>query len=165
MNNRKDSDIDSEGSRDSLDNINTFDSEVPENEEDMKQLEPVREAIRDWKLREQDKNTNTNVNAKSLKSLRNYVSNTGKLYYDLKNYLSTSQNEQKNMEDSYYVSIVTAIGQPGSLSSPLRILLERVLERDLIELPFTVEPNVINSYAKKNLKQNTSNVLSFPDEE
>lgn len=159
MNNR-DSDSDTE-SNDSLERINDYDSEVPENEQDMKQLEPVREAIRDWKLREQDKNTNTNTNAKSLKGLRDYVSNAGKLFYDLKNYLSTSQNNQKNMEDTLYVNIVKAIGQPGSLSSPLRVLLERVLERDLVELPFTVEPKIINTYAKDNLRVNTH----FPDEE
>lgn len=155
-----DSDSDND-SRDSLENINSFDSEVPEKEEDMKEIQPVREAIQEWKLREQDKNTNTNTNAKSLQGLRNYVSKSATLYYDLKNYLTTSQNKQTNMEDTLYVNIVTAIGQPGSLSTPLRILLERVLERDLIELPFTVEPQIINSYAKENLKVGTQ----FPDEE
>lgn len=158
--NSRDSDSDTE-SNDSLERINDYDSEVPENEEDMKQLEPVREAIRNWKLREQDKSTTTNVNAQSLKGLREYVTNAANLYYDLKNYLTTSQNKQKNMEDSLYVSIVSAIGQPGSLPSPIRLLLDRVLERDLVELPFTMEPRVINTYAKENLKVGTQ----FPDEE
>lgn len=156
------SDIDSDNeSRDSLDNINDYDQEVPENVEEIHQINNVRNAIKDWKLREQDKNTNTNNNAKGLKSLREYVTGTANLYYDLKNYLSTSQNKEKNMQDNLYVNIITAIGAPGALSNPLRILLERVLERDLIELPFTVEPRVINTYAEENIKVTTD----FPDEE
>ncbi len=156
------SDTDSDrDSRDSLDNINDFDNEMPENEEEVNQVNNVRNAIKEWKLREQDKNTNTNSNAKGLKTLRSYVTDTANLYYDLKNYLTTSQNKAKNMEDNLYVNIITAIGAPGALSNPLRILLDRVLERDLIELPFTVEPNVINSYAEEKLKVTTD----FPDEE
>lgn len=156
----KDYDSDNE-SGDSLDNINSFDRDVPENPEDMKRLQTVREAIKEWKLREQDKNTNTNSNAKGLKGLRDYVTNSANLYYDLNTYLSTSKNKEKNMEDTMYVNIIKAIGAPGTLASPIVMLLGRLLERDLIELPFTVEPNVINSYAKDNLKVLTE----FPDEE
>lgn len=148
-------------SEDSLGKINSFDHEVPENPEDMERLQSVREAVKEWKLREQDKNTNTNSNAKSLKGLREYVTNSANLYYDLNSYLSTSKNKEKNMEDTMYVNIIKAIGAPGALSSPLLILLGHTLEQDLIELPFTVEPNVINSYVKDNLKVETE----FPDAE
>jgi len=152
---------DSEDSdRDSLDSIAPYENiSVPDDPQEEEKLGSVREAVREWKERELGKNTNQKPNG--LVSLRNYVANSARLYYDLNTYLNTSQNNEKNMEDKLYRSIVGAIGAPGSLPFHTRILLESLLERDLIELPFTIKPNVINSYAKEGIHTETD----FPDEE
>jgi hypothetical protein len=152
---------DTESDRDSLELINDYDGErdIPENE--AMHVNTVREAVKNWKQREMDKNTLKENNTKGLGSLRNYVSKSAQLYYDLNTFMSTSKNNEKNMKDSLYVSIVSAIGNPGSLSFNLRTLLEHFLQRDLIELPFTLETNVINSHAEKGV----SSQRDFPDEE
>ncbi len=159
MSNRVEEDYDSD--RDSLENINDYDGEMNEIPEETNKINNVREAVREWKLREMDKNTNTNANTKTLQPLRKYVANSANLYYDLKNYLSTAQNKESNMKDDIYVKIISAIGFPGALTNPLRVLVERLLERDLVELPFTMEPSIINSYSEKHMKAQTE----FPEEE
>lgn len=155
---------DSESENDRL----SIESPAPEEEvepvediQETEQLNSVRNSIRDWKLREMDANTNGSQKSNGLGGLRNYVSKSAKLYYDLMNYIQTSKNDENNMKDSFYVSIVQAIGIPTALPFSLRMLLEHVLQRDLLELPFTVEPTVINSYAKKGYSVQTE----FPDEE
>lgn len=121
----------------------------------------VRNSVRDWKLREMDANTSETSKANGLGGLRSYVAKTAQLFYDLQTYLNTSKNKEKNMADVLYVSIVEAIGIPATLNQHIRRLLEHFLQRDLVELPLTVEPTVINSYAQKGLEVKTE----FPDEE
>lgn len=148
--------------RDSLSSIDAFDTvESLESPDDKTKVINVRNAVRDWKVREFDKTTENMSNAKGLQRLREYVAKSGRLYYDLANYLKTSQNKDQNMKDTLYVNIVMAIGVPGSLSYHLKTLLESLLERDLIELPYTIEPNVVNAYAKDGLEAQQD----FPQEE
>lgn len=128
---------------------------------DEAQIDTVRNAVRDWKIREFDNTTTPNANAKGLGLLRQYVAKSARLFYDLLNYLQTSRNKEQNMKDALYVNIITAIGPPGSLSFHVKTLLESFLQRDLVELPFTIEPNVVNSYAKKGFTAQQE----FPDEE
>lgn len=156
------SDSDSESETDSLDmtQLETgTDIEIPEEEQE--QLASVRSAVRDWKLNELNKNTTPQSNVKSLQSLRTYVANAGRMYYDLLNYLKTSQNKEQNMKNTLYVNIVSSIGPPGSLSYPVKVLLESILERDLVELPYTLEPTLTNSYAEKGIRAQKE----FPEEE
>ena len=146
--------------------VMSVENEALENEqiEDLEEtnyLKSVRNSIRDWKLREMDANANETSKANGLQGLRNYVSKSAKLFYDLQAYLLTSKNDEQNMKDALYVSIVDSIGMPATLTHHIRLLLEHILQRDLVELPFTVEPKVINSYAKKGLEIQTE----FPDEE
>ena len=153
---------DTESEKDSLESINAFDQDLQSiNEEESTKLEVVRNAIQTWKAKEMDKNTMNASNTKGLGSLRNYVAKSARLFYDLNTYLSTEKNNEANMKDKYYVNIITAIGIPGGLSLHVKSLLEHVLERDLVELPFTLDPNVINTHATKGVRVNTE----FPEEE
>jgi hypothetical protein len=152
---------DTESDRDSLEFINDYDGERNVPEEEVERLNTVRDAIKNWKQREMDKNTLKENESKGLSSLRNYVSKSSELYYDLNTFLKTSKNNEKNMKDSLYVNIVSSIGNPGSLTSHLRTLLNHYLERDLVELPFTLETNMINSQAEKGNRAQTD----FPEEE
>jgi hypothetical protein len=152
---------DSEDSdRDSLDSIAPYENKsLPEDPAEQEKVMNVREAVRAWKARELPKMANSEP--RGLGFLLKYKANSARLYNDLNTYLNTSQNNEKNMADSLYRSIVTAIGAPGSLPFHTRILLESLLERDLLELPFTVKPSVVNTYAKKGMRVETE----FPDEE
>lgn len=153
---------DTESDRDSLESINGFDKQDESvNEEELTKVNKVREAVQSWKTKEMDKNTINQSNSKGLGALRNYVAKSARLYYDLNTYLTTEKNTESNLNDKYYVNIITAIGIPGGLSYHLKDLLQSLLERDLVELPFTLEPKVINSYAKKGERVNTE----FPEEE
>lgn len=153
---------DTESDRDSLESINAFDQEVESmNQEESTKLDTVREAVQTWKTKELDKNTLNVSNTKGLGGLRNYVAKSARLFYDLSNYLSTEKNTETNLNDKYYVKIITAIGIPGGLSYHLKTLIEHMLERDLVELPFTLEPKIINTYASKGVRVNTQ----FPEEE
>ena len=152
---------DTESDKDSLDFINDYDGERPVPQEEIQQVNAVRNAVRSWKEREMENNTLREKNSKGLGSLRNYVSKSSQLYYDLNSFLKTSKNDEKNMKDNLYVSIVTAIGNPASLTSHLRTLMNYYLERDLVELPFTLEKNMINSQAEKGNVAQTD----FPEEE
>ena len=146
-------------SEDSIEGMNNYeDTTDPKTEE---YLQNVRNKVRDWKTREMEKNTNQKTNAKSLDSLRKYVATSAALYYDLLNFLTTSKNNEKNMGDTLYVNIIAAIGSPSSITSHLRTLLQHFLQRDLVELPFTMEPKIINTYAKNGIKSQTE----FPEEE
>lgn len=153
---------DTESDRDSLESINAFDSLAePSNEEESSKLQSIRQAVQTWKAKEMDKNTMNVSNTKGLGALRNYVAKSARLFYDLNTYLSTEKNTETNLNDKYYVQIITAIGLPGGLSYHLKTLIEHVLERDLVELPFTLEPKIINTYATKGERINTE----FPEEE
>jgi hypothetical protein len=148
--------------RDSLSSMEAYDThEEIENPEEKEKITSVRNAIRDWKTRELDKTTDDTANAKGLQNLRRFVAKTARLYYDLLQYLKTSQNKEQNMKDMLYVNIVRAIGAPGTLSFSVKTILETLLQRDLLELPYTIEPQVINSYAKNGLKAQQE----FPEEE
>jgi hypothetical protein len=153
----------SERDTDSIASIEAFDDipETPMDLEEEERINKVRDSIKDWKLRELEANTHFNTKANGLDPLRKFVSKSARLFYDLQNYLTTSQNKQENMKDNLYVMIVSAIGSPGTLSLHGRTLLQSLMERDLIELPLTVEPKIVNSYTKKGLTLNAN----FPDEE
>lgn len=154
----------SDSDKDSIESINEYDTDInvdAENTEDTERLGKVRESIRNWKVREMDKNTASKSSAKGLQSLRKYVANSARLYYDLNNYLNTEKNDEKNMQDSMYVGIISSIGNPGALSLQVKLLLQHILQRDLVELPFTLEPKLINTYAGKGIRAPTQ----FPDEE
>lgn len=147
----------------SVESISRYE-EIPPSESDLKeeeQVDAIRNTIKEWKLRELEKNTRLNKKANGLDPLRNYVAKSARLYYDLQNYLQTEKNKEENLQDSLYIGIVTAIGSPGSLSYHLKTLIQHMLQRDLVELPLTVEPRIVNSYTKKGLVVNTN----FPDEE
>ena len=150
--------------RDSLSSIeahDTLDEAQSPEPEVVEKIHSVRNAVRDWKVREFDKTTEEKANAKGLQNLRNFVSKSARLYYDVTNYIKTSKNNEQNMKDSLYVNIVTAIGIPGSLSFHVKTILESLLQRDLIELPFTIEPKAINTYAKDGMIAQQE----FPEEE
>jgi hypothetical protein len=153
----------SERDTDSIASIEAFDDipETPMDLEEEERINKVRDSIKDWKLRELEANTHFNTKANGLDPLRKFVSKSARLFYDLQNYLTTSQNKQENMKDNLYVMIVSAIGSPGTLSLHGRTLLQSLMERDLVELPLTVEPKIVNSYTKKGLTLNAN----FPDEE
>jgi hypothetical protein len=157
-----DRDTGSDSETDSLSSIEKYDmNEEVENTEDLARVTTVRNTVRDWKLREMDKNTELTSNPSGVSGLRNYVSKSARLFYDLTSYLNTSKNDEKNMKDTLYVSIVDAIGLPATLNLYVKTMLEHVLQQDLVELPYTVEPTVINAYARKGMEAQTE----FPDEE
>jgi hypothetical protein len=147
----------------SLDSTNEMKNETdtPESPEEVEVLNNVRNAVQTWKTRELGKNKETNANVQGFDPLRKYVSNSASLYYDLLNFLNTSKNNEKNMNDRLYVNIVSAIGIPGGLPFHLRTLLQHFLQRDLVELPYTVEPTAINAYAKEGMVASKE----FPEEE
>lgn len=132
-----------------------------ENQEDEAKIQNVRSAVQEWKVREIGKNKETNANVQGFHPLRKYVSNAARLYYDLVTFLNTSKNNETNMMDSYYVKIISAIGIPGALPYTLKTLLQHMLQRDLIELPYTMEPTIINAHAKEGNQATTE----FPEEE
>lgn len=150
----------SDSSLDSTDQM-TNDAETIENAEEVKVVNNVRNAVENWKVRELGKNKESNANVEGFDPLRKYVSNAATLYYDLINFLNTSKNNEKNMSDILYVNIVSAIGIPGALPFHLRTLLQHFLQRDLVELPYTIKPTVVNSYAKQGMVASTE----FPEEE
>lgn len=129
--------------------------------EDQNQMQEIRSAVREWKTRELYKNTAPNSNEKGYASLNKYIANAAQLFYDLIDYIKTSQNKEQNMRDSLYVKIVGAIGNPGALSQPLILALESLLSRDLIELPYTLEPKMTNAFAKEGIQAQKE----FPEEE
>lgn len=148
-------------SDDPLESINEYENKNTDTVEDENHIEEVRKAVSEWKTKGLNQNVENTVKANGLEPLRAYVADTAQLYYDLNSYLKTSENEESNMKNTNYVKIITAIGSPASLSNHLMIVLQHLLKRDLIELPFTVDSKVVNSYAKKGQAVNTD----FPDEE
>lgn len=135
--------------------------EEPANEEEETALQTIRSAVQNWKVREIGKNKETNANVQGFDPLRKYVSNAARLYYDLLTFLKTSKNNETNMLDKYYVNIISAIGIPGALPYTLKTLIQHTLQRDLIELPYTMEPTIINAHAKEGNQATTE----FPEEE
>lgn len=133
----------------------------PENQQEEATLQNVRIAVQNWKVREMGKNKETNANVQGFDPLRKYVSNAARLYYDLLTYLETSKNKETNLMDKYYVNIISAIGVPGALPYTLKTLLQHILQRDLVELPYTMEPTIINAHAKEGNRATTE----FPEEE
>lgn len=150
----------SDSEPDSLD-MNRNDTQEIVDEPEDQLLTHVREAIRQWKAKELEKNSDPKGNPRGLHSLRAYVARSGKMYYDLLAYLTTGKETDENRRDTLYRAIVTAIGDPTQLSNHGRSLIEYTAERDLVEFPFTVEPRSINTYAEKGLSTTTD----FPDEE
>lgn len=147
---------------DSLSSMEAYDTvEDLEDSKEVEKLTSIRNAVRDWKKNELDKTTDQTASPKGLDNLRKFVSKSAGLYYDITNYLKTSKNNEQNMKDSFYVNIITAIGIPGSLSFHMKTLLENFLQRDLLELPFTLEPTAINTYAKTGVTAQQE----FPEEE
>ena len=148
-----------------LDSVNSsgasLDYESMPDAQEEQQVNTVREAVKGWKLRELEQNTQMNKKANGLDPLRNYVAKSARLFYDLQKYLTTEQNKDENMNDTFYMEIIRAIGSPAAVTLHFRTLLQSMLERDLIELPLTVEPKVVNTYTTKGLTVNTN----FPDEE
>jgi hypothetical protein len=151
-----DSDKDSLSSMEAYDGVDTVESQ-----DDIAKVNNVRTAVQSWKTREFGKTTNTTANPKGLTLLNQYRATAARLYYDILNYLQTSKNNEQNMKDTLYVNIVMAIGAPASLSNPLRILLTNLLEKDLLELPYTMEPKMVNTYAKDGVVAQQE----FPEEE
>lgn len=154
--------VSDDSDKDSLSSIEAFDTtESIESPEDTTRVTNVRNAVKNWKIREFDKTTEETSTAKGLQQLRQYTAKSARLFYDLINYLKTSKNNEQNMKDTLYVNIVSAIGIPGMLSFHLKTILENLLQRDLLELPFTIEPNVVNHYAGNGLQAQQE----FPEEE
>ena len=149
----------SDSENDSIEIMNNYEDTDDDQTEDY--IQNVRSRVRDWKTREMERNTNQKTNPKGLDSLRNYIATSASLYYDLIQYLTTSKNNEKNMNDNLYMNIVAAIGTPSDITYHLRTLLQHFLQRDLVELPFTMEPKIINTYAKNGVKAQTE----FPEEE
>jgi hypothetical protein len=153
---------DSESDAGTLSPIENYDTnEIIEDEKEIQYVQNVRNKLQDWKLREMDKNTTERSNAKGLQGLRKYINKSAKLFYDLNSYINTSKNNEKNMKDVLYVSIIEAIGLPGALAYQTKMLLQHILERDLVELPFTMNPSAVNERAQKGIVVQTQ----FPDEE
>ena len=153
---------DSESETGSLSPIENYETHnIIEDPTDISHISNVRNAVREWKLREMDNNTSKTSKANGLENLQNFVSKSARLYYDLNKYINTSKNDEKNMRDILYATIVDAIGIPASLNMHVKIMLQHILQRDLVELPFTVEPKVINTYAEKGFEASKE----FPDEE
>ncbi len=150
----------SDSEPDSLD-LNRNDTQEIQEEPEDQLLVQVREAIRQWKAKELEKNSDPNGNPRGLHALRAYVARSGKMYYDLLTYLTSETEVEENRRDAFYKAIVSAIGDPKQLSNHGRSMIEYTLERDLVEFPFTVEPRSINTYAEKGLATTTD----FPDEE
>lgn len=128
-------------------------------DEEDQQIQNVRDAVRGWKERELDKNTDASTKPKGLAQLRTYATTSAKLFYALERYITSKIKDPlltMNAED-----IVKAIGDPETLSNHLRIVLKDLLERDLIELPFVIDPNVSKAYAEEGMVTQTE----FPDEE
>jgi hypothetical protein len=153
----------SERDSESIASIEVF-QDLPENpldREEEDRIENVRERIKTWKLRELKNNTGFNQKPNGLDPLRKFVTKSARLFYDLQEYIATSQNKDENLKDNLYMMIITAIGPPGSLSVHGRTLLQSFMERDLLELPLTVEPKIVNSYTKKGLRLNAN----FPEDE
>jgi len=148
--------------RESVNSMEAYNEMVgQDNQEEEEHIINVRNAIRNWKTREFDTTTGPNSKAKGLQLLRHYVAKSGRLFYDLTNYLQTSRNDEQNMKDILYVNIVAAIGVPSSLTPHSKTLIETFLQRDLVELPFTIEPKIVNSYAKNKFQAQQE----FPEEE
>ena len=148
--------------RDSLSSIEAYDTmEEVQTPEEIQQINNVRNAVREWKTREFNKTSEKTSEPKGLSMLRHYVSKSARLFYDLTNYLKTSKNDEQNMKDNLYRNIIAAIGIPGGLSFHVKTLLETLLQRDLLELPFTIEPSAINTYAKNGIQVQQE----FPEEE
>lgn len=159
MDNRA-SDSDSEtGTLSPIENYDTH--EIVEDPKELEHVQTVRNAVADWKLREMDRNSTETSKPKGLRGLRDYVNNSAKLFYDLNTYMNTSKNDEKNMKDALYVGIIEAIGLPATLAFHMKLLLQHILERDLVELPFTMNPKAINERAEKGIEVRTQ----FPDEE
>jgi len=162
MNTQQDSDSDTISETGSLSPIEKYDTnENMDNEQDTEHVNNVRKAVQTWKLREMDNNTSETSSPKGLQNLRNFVAKSATLFYDLNTYMNTSKNKENNMKDALYRHIVDAIGIPATLNNHVKIMLQHILQRDLVELPFTVEPKVINTYAEKGLET----PREFPDEQ
>lgn len=140
----------------SLDDINAYEKkEVGPSKEEEDHIDSVREAVKRWKRRELDKSAGQKENPDSFNGLNNFLRATARLLYDIQEYISSAQNKEENMKDHLYVKIIQAIGNPFTLSSFERINIEDVLNTDLVELPYTVDPDLIDEFKEKKIKANT----------
>lgn len=146
---------------DSLGSLTAYDRDDSENEEEDTQIESLRKIVQEWKTRELKKNTAATANPRGLAPLQAYVANAAKLYYDMNDYLEKQTEKEENKQDGLYQSLRDAIGDPQMLRNHQRMMIHRLLERDLIEFPLTVDPKVVNTYTKKGF----SGVPEFLDEE
>lgn len=141
----------------SLENIADYeDKDIGPTEEEENHIEEVRKAVSSWKERELDKASDIKQDPQSLDRIQQFLRLAAKLLYDLLNYIKSAKNNDENMKDKLYVKIVTAIGNPSDLTSHERINMEDILNRDLVELPFTVKPSMVNAHAKKGIKVSTN---------
>lgn len=132
---------------------------VEESAEDYKEspkLKPVRESVKAWKVRELQKSTDEDRDPSDIKWLRQFVKASAVLFFDLKMYLDKSQNKEENLKDDLYVKIIGAIGSPTELSTTERYTMENVLNRDLVELPLTIDEDAIDERAESRLSLNGS---------
>lgn len=137
----------------SLEHIADYeDRDIGPSEEEENHIEAVRNAIRLWKERELDKASDSKQDPQSLNRLQQFLVLAARLLYDLLNYMKSAKNKDENLRDKLYVKIISTIGHPDNLTSHERINIENILNRDLIELPFTVDPKIVNAHAKKGIK-------------
>jgi hypothetical protein len=141
----------------SLENINDFEGgEARPSEGEELRIDNVREAIKEWKIRELDKASDIKQDPEGFARIQQFLQLAARLLYDLLDYIKSSKNKQENLKDKLYVNIVSAIGDPNELTSHERINIEDILNRDLVELPYTVEPRMINIHAKHGIHAATS---------
>ncbi len=137
----------------SLENIADYeDRDIGPSEEEENHIEAVRNAVSIWKERELDKASDSKQDPQSLDRLKQFLVLAARLLYDLLNYIQSAKNKDENMKDKLYVKIITSIGNPDNLTTHERINIENILNRDLVELPFTVNPKMINAHAKKGIQ-------------
>lgn len=146
---------------DSLESQTAYDGEEVEPQEEEEKIETLRSLLHDWKVRELQKNTSLTANPRGLVPLQTYLAKAAKLYYDVNDYIENQGEKEENEKDNLYRQLRDTIGTPTELSTHQRILIHRLLERDLIEFPLTVDPKVVNTYTKKGY----SGVLEFLEEE
>jgi hypothetical protein len=146
---------------DSLGSLTAYDRDESEHEQEETQVETLRKIVQEWKTRELKKNTEPSANPKGLAPLQGYVANAARLYYDMNDYMEKQTEKEENKQDGLYQRLRDTIGDPQSLRNHQRTMIHRLLERDLIEFPLTVDPRAVNTYTKKGY----SGVPEFLDEE
>jgi hypothetical protein len=133
--------------------------------QDIAKVKPVRESVKAWKLRELEKTTNDETDPQDMTWLRKFVKAAALLYFDLIVYMDKAKNKDENMKDDLYVKIIGAIGIPSALSTTERFTIESMLNRDLVELPLTIEEAAIDERAESRQSLDESALEDFVEEE